>query len=135
VRHHFVRGDVRDGAALAAVLGDESLIPPVMASNFVGFYEGRPVFRDKDCTAGTFYGLNTEELAIATLPQPTVSTATMVMAKNLKGNTGDRLSGVIARVEALGKTGDAEKMTVKVYAQLKVRSRNAHGKIVDLPTS
>lgn len=128
-------GDISAISALASVLGDSTLIPPVLASNFVGFYEGRPVFRDKDCTAGVFYGLNTEELEVAVLPQPTVNTSTMVMSKDLRGNVGDRLSGVIARVEALGKTGDAEKMTVKCYAQLKVKSRNAQGKITDLPTS
>lgn len=128
-------GDVAALSALAAIVGDASIIPPAMAQNFVGFYEGKPVFRDKDCTAGAFYGINTEYLKIRVLPQPTVSTASMLMDKNLQGNMGDRLSGVIARVEALGKTGDAEKFSVKVYAQLEVTKRNAHGKIVDLPTS
>lgn len=129
------QGDISALSAIASVLGDSIVIPPAMSSNLVGFYEGRPVFRDKDCTPGTFYGLNTEQLSLETLPQAGFKTATMVASKELRGNPGDRLTGVVATVEAVHTPSDTSNMVVKAYAQLKVHSRNAHGKITDLPTT
>ena len=109
--------------------------PTVNASGFTGLhYKGIPMHRDKDCPAGKLYMLNTDHVEIVTLGQPGTSTAVSFVERML---TDEKMtpSGMTARLEALAKTGDADKFTVKVYPQLKVDRPNAHGVIEDIDES
>lgn len=126
-----VRHEAGKDLGVLAGFGEE--IPEALRRNVVGTYEGIPVFRDKDCPAGKLFMLNSEEMSIEVLPQPGVNTSSMASDKAL--SDGDRVSGLIARVEALAKLGDADRWSIKAYAQLKCARPNALAVIEDLPTS
>lgn len=128
-----VRHEAGKDLGIMAGFGEE--IPEALRRNVVGTYEGIPVFRDKDCPAGKLFMLNSEEMSIEVLPQPGVNTAVMSGDKSLVGNEGDRVSGLVARIEALAKNGDADRWSIKSYAQLKCARPNTLAVIEDLPTS
>ena len=127
------REALADLSPLAGV-GEDGAIPGALQRNLMGFYKGIPVFRDKDCTAGQLFMLNSEAMSLDLLPQPGVNTSAMAADRQLSSD-GERVSGIPARVEALGKLGDSERFTLKVYAQLKVARPNTCAVIKDLPTS
>lgn len=112
---------------------------PIVADN-VGWtglhYKGIPVYRDRNCQTGYMYFLNTEQLELQVLPQPNVNTSVISSERNLAGlPSGVNVSDVMGRIEAMAKTGDADKFTLKVYLQLKVSRPNAHGFISDISES
>jgi hypothetical protein len=124
-----------DISPLAALMGSNGVIPPVLVQNLVGYYKGRPVFRDKDCPTGQLFALNTDELKLVVLPQVTSDTAVMQAQMGLKGNDADAASGLSAKIIALAKTGDSEKYSLQIYLQLMVKCVNAHVWVKDLDES
>lgn len=122
-------GPGADLSVLAGV-GSSAEIPEVMSRSLMGFYKGIPVFRDKDCTAGTMYFLNLNEVKLRFLPKVKSMTSVIASPQALKGNEKD--SGLFATLESLAHTGDADKFSVLIYPQLQIRKRNAHGKLSDI---
>jgi hypothetical protein len=103
---------------------------------FTGFhYKGMPVYRDKDCQAGTLYMINSRHTELRFLPQPSVNTATIAASKELAGLPGTNMAGLAARIESMAKTGDADKFSMKLYLQLKVSRPNASGFLADISES
>lgn len=110
----------------------------VLPSN-VGFtglhYKGIPVYRDRNCQSGYLYMLNTDFLKLKFLPQPGVNTAAIAQSKELQGAPDTNMAGLAARLEAMAKTGDADKFTMKIYLQLACLRPNAHGMLQDISES
>lgn len=123
------QGSPTDLAVLAGV-DQSTAVPEAMVRNLLGFYKGIPVFRDKDCTAGTMYFLNLNEVKLRFLPKVKSMTSVIASPQALKGN--DKDSGLFATLESLAHTGDADKFSVLIYPQLQIRKRNAHGKLSDI---
>lgn len=98
-------------------------------------YKGIPVYRDRNAPSGAngddLYMLNTEQIEIEFLAQPGVNTSVSASAAALEDDMGDSVGG-LARLEYLAKTGDADKFTMKLYPQLKVRRVNCHGLVTDI---
>jgi hypothetical protein len=116
---------VQSGNGARSVLNDHS--------GFTGLaYKGIPIFRDRNCPAGKLFMLNRSFIDIEVLPQPGTNTATVEKAKELAGEWGANALGMLARIEAMAKTGDSDKFTMKVYCQMAVRRRNAHGILKDI---
>lgn len=106
--------------------------PVINENGFSGLhYKGIPIYRDKDATSGTMYWLNEDHIEIEVLSQARTSTATSFVERMLTDEK-QTSSGLNARLEALAKTGDADKFTVKIYPQLKIDRVNAHGMIQDI---
>lgn len=95
-------------------------------------YKGIPVYRDRNCPTGTMYLLNTDQMRLQFLPQPGVNTAAIAQDRALAGLPDTNMAGLSARLEAMAKTGDADKFSMKIYLQLKVLRTNAHGFISDI---
>lgn len=103
------------------------------ADGFTGFhYKGIPVYRDRNCQTGTMYMLNTNFLELQFLPQPGVNTAAIAQDQGLKGMPNTNMAGLAARLEAMAKTGDADKFTMKIYLQLAVKRPNSCGILQDI---
>jgi hypothetical protein len=96
------------------------------------FYKNIPVFTDIDCPDGFMYFLNTDFAKIKVLPQPGVNTAAIAAMKELQAFPSTNMAGLAARIEAMAKTGDADKFTMKLYLQLEINKRNAHGLLKDI---
>lgn len=95
-------------------------------------FDGIPVIRDKDHPANKMSFLNTNHIRVAFLPTfPGQDNAgpnqTFVIHDDQK-----RISGLPARIEMLGKTGDTTKAFIKVYVQTKVTRPNACGVLEDI---
>lgn len=105
-----------------------------------------PVILDRDCTAGTIYGLNTEHLWLEQLPtleygfpDEQIRSLLMMIDPAAKNLTDDQLikisqgirnpSGILPSFKLLGAVGDQEQVICTAYAQLVVELRNAHGKL------
>lgn len=121
--------------SVLAGLGPDGDVPPVMVRNLMGFYKGIPVFRDKDCTAGTMYFLNLDEVRLRWLPKVRSVTSVIASPKALKGLQQDAPSGLFGTLEALAHTGDSDKFSIVIYPQLQIRKCNAHGKLSDISES
>lgn len=118
---------------LAVNRADMGQISVSSTNGFTGLtYKGMPVYRARNATAGVLYMLNTSQLAFKTLPQGRVNTS--VQASEMGATAGGLSTGINVRVEALAKTGDADKFSVKVYPQLQVKKTNAHGFVSDIST-
>lgn len=102
-------------------------------SGFTGYsYKGKPVFRDKDATAGHMYWLNLDHIAFVTLPPSELGqTAVQAMRDALADDEGQEV-GVVAAVEALAKLGDSDRFQVKVYPTLEVSRPNCHALTDDI---
>jgi hypothetical protein len=129
-----VTRQILEGGELAPIV--RNMGAPIADMNgFTGLhYKGIPVFRDKDCPAGTLHMLNLDTIEFQTLPQFKRSTATSFLARMLADDKG-RPAGVNARLEALAKTGDADKFSLKLYPQMKVRRPNANALLEDIDES
>lgn len=99
-------------------------------SGYTGLsYKGIPVYRDRQCPAGSLFMLNRQFLKLRYLPpakMPLTPQSGQVAAKSSKG--------LVFKVEPLAKTGDADKFQIVTYLQMQARRRNALGAIVDLNT-
>ncbi|MEO8095796.1 MAG: phage major capsid protein, partial [Pseudolysinimonas sp.] len=109
-----------------------------MAIDVGGFtglsYKGMPVFRARNCQAGRIYMLNTTQMELQTVPFGRRNTSGNVERITLTTGGAQRkdLGGLNVAIEALAKTGDADKYTVKLYPQLKVIRPNANGWLDDV---
>ena len=98
-------------------------------------FDGIPIMRDKDCTAGNLVAVNTNHVQVRFLPTfPSQTAAGANGTYEIKDDAG-RVSGLPARIEMLGKTGDTEKAYAKVYCQLVNKRPNASAWLTDLQTS
>lgn len=109
--------------------------------------DGIPFIRDRDCTASTFYAINTRYMHLEQLPKfANEVTDEMVMAtiERAVGPAIDRVGaktrqeiisaiqnpvGVIPFFHALGKAGDQDTIQAVAYLQLQCTLRNFHGKL------
>lgn len=122
-----VRGeliDIRKAAGASAVMIDEV-----------------PFIEDRFCTASTFYAWTADHVEIVQLPSRRPRRDPSRVVEAIKALTGvdvspteieqrlRRAGVVIPYIEFLAQTGDAYKAMVKVYVQLKWRSRNGHAKL------
>lgn len=102
-------------------------------------FDGIPIIRDKFCTTGKLYALNSNYLRIRYLPAYNSPMSPDRFIEIVRGLTGERppqemidgmnaqSNGIPAYVDMLAKTGDAQKAQVKTYLQLTTDRRNAHG--------
>ncbi|GAC1576971.1 MAG: hypothetical protein NVS3B7_10100 [Candidatus Elarobacter sp.] len=95
-------------------------------------YKGIPVYRDRNCPTGTMYMLNRSMIQLQYLPQPSVNTAAIAQDRLMQGLPDTNMVGLAARLEAMAKTGDADKFTMKIYLQLAVLRPNTCGVIQDI---
>lgn len=95
-------------------------------------YKGIPVYRDRNCPVGTMYMLNRDTIQLQYMPQPGVNTAAISQDKAMSGLPDTNMAGLSARLEAMAKTGDADKFSMKIYLQLAVLRPNANGILQDL---
>lgn len=102
-------------------------------SGFSGYsYKGKPVFRDKDATAGHMYWLNLDYIRMITLPPSGLGqTAVQSMMAALRDEHGAP-SGMLGAVEYLAKLGDSDRFQVKIYPALEVTHPNAHALLDDI---
>ena len=95
-------------------------------------FDGIPVLRDKDHPAGKMSFLNTAYQQVKFLPtrpeQDVQGPNGNFVVHDDKGQT----SGLPARIEFLGKTGDTTKAFTKVYVQLVTKRPNATALLDDL---
>lgn len=103
--------------------------------------DGVPFIEDRFCTASTFYSWTARDVAIVQLPAKGPRRNPQRIVEAIKALTGVdvtvteveqrmRRSGVvIPTIEFLAQTGDAYKAMVKVYLQLKWRTRNGFAKL------
>jgi hypothetical protein len=97
-------------------------------NGFTGLHhKGIPVYRSAKCPSGQLYMLNENYMSLESLPfiqlgDDAALNTTSVYATR-QSNAAP--SGLNAKVEALGKTGDSAKFQVISYVQLKVRKPNS----------
>lgn len=109
--------------------------PVINENGFTGLhYKGIPVYRDKDCPAEHLFMLNTETVELASLVQARQNTSVSFLERMLTDER-ERPSGVNARMEALAKTGDSDRYTIKLYPQMAVKRPNCSGFIDDIDES
>lgn len=98
-------------------------------------FDGIPIMRDKDCTAGNVVAINTQHVEVRFLPTyPSQAASGPNGTFEIHDDMG-RVSGLPARIEMLGKTGDTEKAYAKVYVQVRNNRPNSCGWLTDLLTS
>jgi hypothetical protein len=109
---------------------------------------GIPVFRDRDCTANTIYGLNLNYLWLEQVPRTEMVTQSDAdiarILRSLIGSAADRLgskvfeeirdailnpTGVVPTFRDLGRTGDHDSILTTATVQMVNNRRNAHGKL------
>lgn len=102
-------------------------------SGFTGYsYKGKPIFRDKDATAGHMYFMNMDHYAFLTLPPSGLGqTAVQAMAAALADDKGET-AGIMGAVEYLAKLGDSDRFQVKIYPAFVVDRPGAHGLLDDI---
>lgn len=110
------------------------------------YCEGAWLIEDPDCTSGTIYALQLDELRLCTMPHAEYVMAGQnpgAVAAEFKRVTGDDMSaaeasqligramngGLIPYIKQLGATGNQDSKQVIVYAQLRTKRRNVHGKL------
>lgn len=120
-------------AASAPGVGVNKVMPS--HSGWTGlFYKGVPVYRDRNATDGYMYFLNTNYLSIEYLPHPSVNTAAVSMMAELKGMPNSNMAGLAARIDAMAKTGQADKFSATCMLALKCARPSAMGVIKDIDT-
>lgn len=114
-------------------------------------FEGVPLLRDRDCTSGVIYGINTRYLWIEQLPEIDEDFLNPdVMQEALRafmGNNSFRLPeeaagelagrlmnapGIVPFFQRLGKTGDSDELLLTAKVQMVNQRRNAHGKLTGI---
>lgn len=97
-------------------------------------YKGRQVYRDKDCTAGHLYMLNSDYARVRFVPMPLdPEFANAVRSMGLT----DLMDPVnlAAHFSALGKLGSSDRFLLELFPQLEIKAVNAHGFIDDISES
>lgn len=100
-------------------------------------FDGVPVIEDVQCPAQDFVALNSREVRMRFLPQPTAAAITGSMGEvQLAGTPETQLGGgnikMMGRILPLARTGDAYKFALLVYPQPQVKTPNANGFIKNL---
>lgn len=103
-------------------------------------YKGVPIFRDKDCPAGTALGLNGETMSFQQLPftsgvLSSLDHGMMELQPTPEAQFGDGPVPVRVRVQELSRAGDYTRFQLVLYPQLVVRRPNANVIIGDLHSS
>lgn len=110
------------------------------------YCEGAWLIEDPDCTSGTMYALQLEDLELCTMPHAEFVAAGLnpsAVAAEFARVTGDTISaqeaaamiqkamngGLIPYIKQLGATGNQDSKQLIVYAQLRTKRRNVHGKL------
>ena len=90
-------------------------------------FDGCSFVEDKDCPEGTIYYLNTDvvELQYLALDEPAMGGSDEMVDADITDGVDQIPLGI--RIEALARTGDADKVMVKVYPQLVVKRPNMCG--------
>lgn len=98
-------------------------------------YKGRPVYRDKDCTAGNLVFENTNYVEVKYLPHfNSPQDAVEQQVLRLTGKTGDQLTAsmIPVQVTLLAKTGNSVKCMVSVVIASCVKRPNAFALVQDI---
>jgi hypothetical protein len=120
-------------AASAPGVGMNKVMPS--HSGWTGlFYKGVPVYRDRNATDEYMYFLNTNYLSLEFLPHPSVNTAAISKSVELKGLPNSNMAGLAARIDAMAKTGQADKFSATCMLALKCSRPSAMGVIKDIDT-
>lgn len=118
-----------------AYRNDGSKIVLAGGFNMVKF-DGIAVIEDHLHPAQTISVLNSDEADVFTLPQPPTEVSRAMGNQSMGGTAeeqfGETNMGIQCRVQPLSITGDAFKFALYVYPALRVRRRNAHGKVINL---
>lgn len=128
---------VLDRGDISAISKTPNVGGPWVPSNtgYTGLsYKGMPIFRDRNCPAGTLAFVNPDHLKIRPLTPSNIQTATMAqtMAANATNGSMFASTGIFCKVESLAKTGDADKFQLVTYLQLQAARPNAHGLLQDI---
>lgn len=104
------------------------------------FYQGIPILRDKDATAGTMSFLNTKDVKKIYLPSTKMAQSDVfkTMMKEGVGSNGDgedNFTGLPFKIAPLAKNGDSLTFFVKSVLNLKVARPCSMGYIKDLATT
>lgn len=98
-------------------------------------FDGIPVVRDKDATAGNMAFINTNYMLVEFLPtyagQQNSDDTDLYAVHDDKGST----SGLPCRINMLGRTGQADKAYLDIFPILKVSRPNSHAWLQDLTTT
>jgi len=89
--------------------------------------EGVILLKDKDATAGQIYYLNTNHVSLVPQVSPKMLELGVVPGQVLTANDGFGPIPLLMTLEALAKTGDSDKYSVKCYLELKVDRPNSCG--------
>ena len=100
-------------------------------------FDGRPVIEDINCPANTIVGLNSREVRMRYLPQPTAAQmqgaeGSVPIVGSSEFQYGVGAVKMMGRIKRLAPTGDAENFQLIVYPQVQVRSPNTCGFIKNL---
>jgi hypothetical protein len=98
-------------------------------------YKGRPVYRDKDCTAGNLVFENTRYVEVKWLPHyNSPQDAVEQQVVRLTGQTGDQMTAsmIPVQVTLLAKTGNSLKCMVSVVIASCVKRPNAFALVQDI---
>lgn len=101
-------------------------------------FDGRTIIEDINATAGKMYFLNSRQMQLGVLPQPTgaaVAGASTVVANAGADEKNSGMTGLSARIQPLAVAGDKFQFAIYLYVQLAVRSPNAHTVLADLETT
>lgn len=90
-------------------------------------FDGCVFVEDKDCPEGNIYYLNTDVVELQYLPldEPAMGGSDEMVDGDITDGVDSIPLGI--RIEALARTGDADKVMVKVYPQLVVKRPNMCG--------
>lgn len=100
------------------------------------YFDEIPVIEDVDCQSGSMLFLNTRQIMLAQLPDPsaaiTQAMGTVGLAGTEEEQFGQPTGRLTARINPLARTGDAYKFQLILYPQMRVRRCNANGVIQDI---
>lgn len=98
------------------------------------YWRGRPIVRDKDMASGTVAGIVASDIELVVLPWAPIPDMVPVQVRDLVSSNGEmtRNLGAFVHVYPLARTGSAVKFVAEIYAQLRVRRRNAHFLVKDI---
>jgi len=99
-------------------------------------FDGIPVVRDVDCPAGTMAFLSTRHIKVCQMPDEVTDVNESKGEHELEGSPemdfGAGRTGLTARLNPLGRSGDKYKFQAILYPELKVRRPNAQASVIDL---
>lgn len=121
-------------AARRTINDGQAPVPSYQGSAGRLYWRGKPVIRDRRAPTSTLYMVNSDEIELVVLPWANVPDGVMTVAKNAMSSNGKEQDtiNIPFRCYPLGRTGSAVKFVVEVYAQLKVKRRNAHVRVADI---